>query len=98
MFGEIDCREGLLLAVDKLKYDTMDEAVTVLVDIYADVLLRLITERGFEVALFGCDGLDLSTCPLYVLANVLLRPIAQCGLVACMCTPLTKLDLCDPGC
>lgn len=49
MFGEIDCREGLLLAVDKLKYDSMEEAVQVLIDIYSSVLLELIRSRGFEI-------------------------------------------------
>lgn len=34
MFGEIDCREGLLLAVDKLKYPDLDAAMRVLADIY----------------------------------------------------------------
>jgi hypothetical protein len=34
MFGEIDCREGLLLAVDKLKYPDLQAAMRVLVDIY----------------------------------------------------------------
>ena len=34
MFGEIDCREGLTMAVDKLKYDTLEAAMDVLLDIY----------------------------------------------------------------
>ena len=38
MLGEIDCREGLLLAVDKLKYDTMEEATAVLVRVYSRAL------------------------------------------------------------
>lgn len=45
LFGEIDCREGLLLAVDKLKYDSVDEAMDVLADIYVGVLTRLVEER-----------------------------------------------------
>jgi len=49
MLGEIDCREGLLLAVDKLKYDTMEEAMAVLIRVYVRVLLRLIAERRFKV-------------------------------------------------
>lgn len=49
MLGEIDCREGLLLAVDKLKYDTMEEATAVLVRVYSRALLHLIAARGFEV-------------------------------------------------
>ena len=34
MFGEIDCREGLTMAVDKLKYETVDAAMDVLLGIY----------------------------------------------------------------
>lgn len=34
MFGEIDCREGLTMAVDKLKYETVDDAMDVLLHIY----------------------------------------------------------------
>lgn len=34
MFGEIDCREGLTMAVDKLKYETVDAAMDVLLSIY----------------------------------------------------------------
>ena len=45
LLGEIDCREGLLLAVDKLKYDSVEEAMDVLADIYAAVLTRLVEER-----------------------------------------------------
>ena len=46
MFGEIDCREGLLLAVDKLKYDNVEEAMGVLADIYLGVLLKLLSQRA----------------------------------------------------
>ena len=49
MFGEIDCREGLLLAVEKLKYDSLEEAMAVLIAIYTDTLLDLIETRGFEI-------------------------------------------------
>ncbi|KAK9812932.1 hypothetical protein WJX72_005941 [[Myrmecia] bisecta] len=49
MFGEIDCREGLLLAVDKLKYSSIEEAMDVLVHIYCQLLLDLVQRRRFEV-------------------------------------------------
>lgn len=49
LLGEIDCREGLLLAVDKLKYDSVDEATHVLADIYLDVLTRLVEARALTV-------------------------------------------------
>ena len=49
MFGEIDCREGLLLAVEKLKYDSLDEAMEILIGIYAEALLDLIRTRHFRI-------------------------------------------------
>ena len=49
MFGEIDCREGLLLAVEKLKYDSLEEAMEVLIGIYAEALLHLIRTRHFRI-------------------------------------------------
>lgn len=49
MFGEIDCREGLLLAVDKLKYESMEAAMEVLADLYVRVLLKLTQSRRFEI-------------------------------------------------
>ncbi|CAL8471421.1 g10963 [Coccomyxa elongata] len=49
MFGEIDCREGLLLAVDKLKYGDIQEAMGVLADIYVEVLTRTVRERNLHV-------------------------------------------------
>lgn len=49
MFGEIDCREGLLLAVQKLKYDSLEEAICSTVDLYLEVLVELVVEQGHEV-------------------------------------------------
>lgn len=49
MFGEIDCREGLLLAVDKLKYKDVQEAMDVLADIYMEVLTQTANKRGLRV-------------------------------------------------
>ena len=49
IFGEIDCREGLPNAVDKLKYDSLEQAMTVLVDIYVSVLVRVAKQRKLLV-------------------------------------------------
>ena len=48
LFGEIDCREGLLTAVEKCKYDSMEEGIATTVDIYLGVLRRLL-KRGMEL-------------------------------------------------
>lgn len=49
MFGEIDCREGLTGACEKLKYADLEAAMRELCGIYLSQLRRLIRERGFEV-------------------------------------------------
>jgi len=48
LFGEIDCREGLLLAVEKCKYDSLEEAIAATVHIYLEALRRLLG-RGMEI-------------------------------------------------
>lgn len=47
--GEIDCREGLLRAVDNCKYDTIGEAIEAAVEIYIAFLTEQQKERGFIV-------------------------------------------------
>ncbi|GAX80742.1 hypothetical protein CEUSTIGMA_g8177.t1 [Chlamydomonas eustigma] len=49
LFGEIDCREGLLLAVQKCKYDSLSEGISHTVDIYVELLLELIQELDLEL-------------------------------------------------
>ena len=48
LFGEIDCREGLLLAVEKCKYDSLEEGIRASVDIYIHALESLLS-RGMEL-------------------------------------------------
>ncbi|KAG2427993.1 hypothetical protein HXX76_011979 [Chlamydomonas incerta] len=42
VLGEIDCREGLLLAVQKGKYDTVADGIAATVRIYIDLVKRLL--------------------------------------------------------
>ena len=46
MLGEMDCRTGLLRAVDKLQYPDLNAAVACLADIYCQVLQDLLMERS----------------------------------------------------
>jgi len=45
LFGEIDCREGLLVSVEKCRYKDVEEGVRVSVDIYIAKLLEVRKER-----------------------------------------------------
>ena len=49
VIGEIDCREGILLCVEKLKYDSVDEGIAVSVDHYVNQLTSLVKKRNFNV-------------------------------------------------
>ena len=44
-FGEIDCREGLLVAVERAKYADLAEGTTV--EVYVSTLVGLVARRGF---------------------------------------------------
>ena len=48
MFGEIDCREGLTMAVDKLKYETVEAAMDVLLNIYKGASMAAIIILTFS--------------------------------------------------
>ena len=48
-FGEIDCREGLLIAVERARYKDLDEAIATVVAIYLSRLTALAASRSFRV-------------------------------------------------
>ena len=45
MLGELDCREGLLQAVDKQKYSDLESATCFLAGLYCQVLTQLCEQR-----------------------------------------------------
>ena len=47
-FGEIDCREGLLVAVERARYADLQEGVSRAVEIYVSTLVQLTRARGFR--------------------------------------------------
>ena len=49
IFGEIDCREGLLVAVDRMRYPDLEAGVAHTVQIYVRVLKELQRTRKFKV-------------------------------------------------
>jgi tetratricopeptide (TPR) repeat protein len=49
MFGEIDCREGILTAVDKGKYENVEHALQVVVDVYLNKLEEIQNMYHFEI-------------------------------------------------
>ncbi len=49
IFGEIDCREGLLVSVERCRYKDVDEGIAVTVDIYVQKLLEIHEEYEFNI-------------------------------------------------
>jgi len=47
--GEIDCREGIVLAVERMLYDTIEQGIKAAVQVYITVLEKLARERKFEI-------------------------------------------------
>lgn len=83
MFGEIDCREGLLLAVEKLKYDSMETAMAVLLDIYTETLLDLVERRHFIIHVHPVPSVLNETRHVVRPFNEALRAKASCCSLPC---------------
>jgi hypothetical protein len=49
VIGEIDCREGLLVAVERDRYASVSEGIDKTVDIFCNVLSKLLKTRKFKV-------------------------------------------------
>lgn len=49
MIGEIDCREGILLAVERHKYNSVQDGMIQTMEIFMDVLKRLVSQFQFKV-------------------------------------------------
>lgn len=49
VIGEIDCREGILVAVEKGRYGSIEEGINSTISVFVQVLKDLIAMRGFQV-------------------------------------------------
>ena len=50
MIGEIDCREGLLVAVERDRYASIIEGIECTVDVFIATLKKLIALKKFKVS------------------------------------------------
>jgi tetratricopeptide (TPR) repeat protein len=48
VFGEIDCRDGILRAIEKDRYTDLDDGIKKVVDIYMRVLNKVIVQKKIE--------------------------------------------------
>jgi len=49
MFGEIDCREGLVISVKKCRYKDLEEGIRFTISIYIEVLKELIEKYQYKI-------------------------------------------------
>lgn len=49
IFGEIDCREGILLAVEKCKYESIEQGIDKAVSVYVETLKKIAKARNLNV-------------------------------------------------
>jgi hypothetical protein len=54
LFGEIDCREGILRAVEKGRYKDMEEGITVTIEYYTSVLQTLHEKHNWRIFVQVC--------------------------------------------
>ena len=48
MIGEIDCREGMLVAVERDKYDSVSTAMKATIALFLQVIVPLVRKRKFR--------------------------------------------------
>ncbi len=71
-FGEIDCREGLLLAFERCKYESIDEGICATVDFYFDQLVAIHAQYKFRMFVHPVVPVLDATRPLVLRFNAAL--------------------------
>ena len=72
-FGQIDCREGLLVAVQRARYESVQQAIDVAVGLYVTRLLELAALRRFRVLVHQVPPVMEETLAVVTLFNKALR-------------------------
>jgi hypothetical protein len=49
VIGEIDCREGLVIALERDMYQSLHEAMSKTIHIFERVIVNLVKKRHFQV-------------------------------------------------
>lgn len=77
LFGEIDCREGLLVAVEKCKYESLDEAATHTVNVFLEAICAMVEEKGIKAYVHPVVPVLNETRPVVMQFNEILRPLVE---------------------
>ncbi|EQC36809.1 hypothetical protein, variant [Saprolegnia diclina VS20] len=73
LLGEIDCREGILLAVDKCRYESVDDGMVATMSHFLQVLEALVRAHGFDAYIHPIVPVLDETRHLVLRYNALLR-------------------------
>ncbi|OQR99083.1 hypothetical protein ACHHYP_07371 [Achlya hypogyna] len=73
LLGEIDCREGILVAVEKCRYESLDEGMTATIGIFMKVLEALVAEHRFQALIHPVVPVLNETRHLVMRYNALFR-------------------------
>jgi hypothetical protein len=77
LFGEIDCREGFLVAVEKCKYENLNEAILTTVEIYLRLMIRLAKEKKLRIFVHPVAPVLNETRPVVMQFNQILKSKVQ---------------------
>eukprot|EP01139_Manchomonas_bermudensis_P005484 Amastigsp_a175212_10.p3 type:complete len:185 gc:universal Amastigsp_a175212_10:560-6(-) len=94
-FGEIDCREGFIDAVAKLRYDSIEDAIATCVSLYILELNKLTTDRGVRVIVHTAMPVLNETRPVVRAFNAQLVVACRTALIPCL--DFTEKLLTDDG-
>jgi len=77
IFGEIDCREGLVVCVDKCRYDDIEEGAEVTIKIYLDRLAKLIKDKNLRIFVHPVNPVIKETRYIVKIFNRVLKKQVQ---------------------
>ncbi len=89
LLGEIDCREGILVAVEKLRYESVDEGIRHTASIFVDVASRLARQKKWKVLVHPVPPVLDETRGMVLKYNATLRSLVDA------CKELTWVDCFD---
>jgi len=77
IFGEIDCREGLVVCVEKCRYDDIEEGAEVTIKIYMDQLVKLVKRKDLTIYVHPVNPVIKETRHIVKIFNRILMKAVQ---------------------
>lgn len=78
MFGEIDCREGIWLAVQKCRYKNLEEGIGIAIDIYLNELRKIQKKKNLDIYIHPVlPVLDVTRDTVKLFNRIMLEKLAK---------------------